>query len=98
MKCKAGERAKIIKSIRPENHGKEVLVAEYIGCFEKGEMFQFRGMPCVAAVSDHYWWVTGDLVNMFSESPKAYIADSWLEPIRPTTKKTTEKETVDTSA
>lgn len=98
MKCKAGDRAKIIRSIRPENHGKEVYVAEYIGKFEKGEMFQFRGMPCVAVISDHYWWITGKLINMFSETPKAYIADSWLEPLRPNNETITSDESVDTSA
>jgi|TARA_B100001059_G_C17523945_1_gene422169 hypothetical protein len=39
-------------------------------------------------VTDHYWWIeaTG-LKNQFGDSPKAYIADSWLEPIRPETGK-----------
>lgn len=98
MKCKQGDQAKIIMSIRAENIGKEVRVSEYIGKFEKNEKFQFRGIPCVAAVSDHYWWVSGNLQTAFGDTPKAYIADSWLEPLRPNKKSQKEKETIDTSA
>jgi hypothetical protein len=94
MKCKHGDQAKIIMSIRAENIGKEVRVSEYIGKFEKGETFQFRGIPCVAAVGDHYWWILGNLTTAFGDTPKAYIADSWLEPLRPTQLSEKEKETV----
>lgn len=85
MKCEQGDIAKIIMSIRPSNIGKTVLVEEYIGKFTEGESFQFRGIECKAAVSDHYWWISTEygLTNMYGDTPKAYIADSWLEPIRP---------------
>jgi hypothetical protein len=92
MKCEKGDLAKIIYSIRPSNLGKTVLVDEYIGKFEQGEMFEFRGVPCKAQVTDHYWWISTEygLQNMLGDTPKAYIPDTWLEPIRP--EKTVEKE------
>ena len=84
MKCKKGDAAKIIYSVRPENVGRIVRVSEYIGKFKQGEIFSFRGVPCTAVVNDHYWWIEGeDLSSGFGPAPKAYIADTWLEPIRP---------------
>jgi hypothetical protein len=84
MKCKQGDVARIIHSIRPENIGRIVKVVEYIGKYEAKEQWQFRGMPCRALVHDHYWWIQGDdIASGFGPSPKAYIADTWLEPIRP---------------
>jgi hypothetical protein len=84
MKCKQGDIARIIYSVRPENIGRIVKVVEYIGKFEAKEQWQFRGMPCQAPVHDHYWWIEADdLSSGFGPSPKAYIADTWLEPIRP---------------
>jgi hypothetical protein len=84
MKCSHGDLAIILFSIRPENIGRIVRVKEYIGQFDEGETFQFRGMPCRCAVSDHYWWIgADDITIMYGPAPKAYIADSWLEPIRP---------------
>lgn len=93
MKCEAGDLAKIIYSIRPENLGKTVLVETYIGYYQKGSTFDFRGIACMAPVTDHYWWISADfgLKNSLGDTPKAYIADSWLEPIRPTTNSNTEK-------
>ena len=84
MKCKAGDIAQIIYSVRPENVGRIVKVSEYIGKFTEREQFQFRGMPCQAPVHDHFWWIEAeDLSSGFGPAPKAYIADTWLEPIRP---------------
>lgn len=84
MKCKQGDRAVIIFSIRQENIGRVVKVKEYIGKFQEGEEFQFRGMPCKCAITDHYWWIEAeDLSTGLGVSPQAYIADTWLEPIRP---------------
>jgi hypothetical protein len=85
MKCEKGDIAKIIFSIRPSNLGKMVFVEEYIGHFQQGETFDFRGIECKAPVSDHYWWISTEygLKNMMGDTPKAYIADTWLEPIRP---------------
>jgi hypothetical protein len=84
MKCKQGDVARIIYSVRPENIGRIVKVVEYIGKFEAREQWQFRGLPCQAPVHDHYWWIEAeDLASYYGPSPKAYIADTWLEPIRP---------------
>lgn len=84
MKCKQGDYARIIHSIRPENIGRVVKVVEYIGKFQQGETFEFRNMTCKCAVTDHHWWIEGDDITIkFGPSPKAYIADTWLEPIRP---------------
>jgi len=97
LKCEQGDLAKIIFSIRPENIGKIVHVDEYIGKFQPGEQFQFRGMPCQCAVHDHYWWITAPagLSNLYGNTPQAYIPDTWLEPIRPEMDKETTEEKVD---
>ena len=92
MKCKQGDTDVIIYSLRQENIGRIVRVAEYIGKFEQGDDFEFRGMPCRALVHDHYWWIEAeDLSIGFGPSPRAYIADSWLEPIRPKEKDASEE-------
>jgi len=85
MKCEQGDIAKIIMSLRPSNIGKTVLVEEYIGQFKEGESFQFRGIECKAIINDHFWWIGSEfgITNMYGDTPKAYIPDSWLEPIRP---------------
>lgn len=95
MKCEKGDLAKIIHSLRPTNIGKTVSVEEYIGHFQQGEEFQFRGIVCKALVTDHYWWIATDhgLTNMLGDTPKAYIPDTWLEPIRP--EKAVQKEKAD---
>jgi hypothetical protein len=92
MKCEKGDLAKIIMSLRPSNIGKTVLVEEYIGYLQQGDEFNFRGVSCKAMITDHYWWIATDygLQNMLGDTPKAYIPDSWLDPIRP--EKTVEKE------
>ena len=87
MKCEQGDKAIIIFSIRPENIGRIVNVKEYIGKFQKGEKFQFRGMSCQCIINDHYWWIEADDLSIgLGPSPVAYIADSWLEPIFPNKK------------
>jgi hypothetical protein len=92
MKCEKGDVAKIIMSLRPDNIGKTVFVEEYIGHLQQGEEFQFRGVLCKAMISDHYWWIVADygLQNMLGDAPKAYIPDTWLEPLRPEQQKETE--------
>lgn len=96
MKCKQGDVARIIFSLRQENIGRIVKAVEYIGHFQEGEEFQFRGMPCKCAITDHYWWIEGnDIAIGFGPSPRAYIPDNWLEPIRPEKEFQTEKETID---
>jgi hypothetical protein len=99
MKCKTGDLARVIFSIRPENIGRIVKVKEYIGKFDQGEQFQFRGMPCMCAVSDHYWWIeASDLTIGIGMSPQAYIPDTWLEPIRPEDETILDKVEVDIAA
>lgn len=85
MKCEKGDIAKIIYSVRPSNLGKTVLVESYIGHFTQGDEFDFRGVVCKAQVTDHFWWIATEygLQNMLGDTPKAYIPDTWLEPIRP---------------
>ena len=96
MKCEKGDLAKIIMSLRPENIGKTVIVDTYIGHFTQGEMFDFRGIPCKAQITDNYWWVASDaLTNSYGDTPKAYIPDTWLEPLRPN--KLTQEQTEDIS-
>lgn len=88
MNCKEGDKAYIVFSIRPENVGRVVSVAEYIGKFAEGEDFEFRGMSCRALVPDHYWWIEADDLSIaLGPSPRAYIADSWLRPIKPPSEK-----------
>lgn len=100
MKCEKGDMAKIIMSVRPTNIGKTVLVAEYIGHFKQGEDFDFRGISCTALITDHYWWIESEfgLKNQLGETPRAYIPDTWLEPIRPEKMVEHTKEEVDISA
>jgi hypothetical protein len=95
MKCEQGDLAKVIMSLRPQNIGKTVLVENYIGRFEAGEEFDFRGIRCKALITDHYWWISTEygLQNMLGDTPKAYIPDTWLDPIRP--EKEIQKEKVD---
>lgn len=85
MKCEKGDVAKILISIRPQNIGKVVLVEDYIGHFKQGDTFDFRGIVCKAQITDHYWWIATEhgLQNMLGDTPKAYIPDTWLEPLRP---------------
>jgi hypothetical protein len=83
MNCKQGDLAVIVFSLRPKNVGRYVIVAEYIGKFEQGEDFEFRSMTCRAPVHDHYWWIEGDDLSIgLGPSPRAYIADSWLRPVK----------------
>jgi hypothetical protein len=83
MKCKQGDFAHIIYSINPANVGRVVKVVEYIGKFEANEQFQAYGMTSTCLVHDHYWWVEADdLTISLGPSPRAYIADTWLEPIK----------------
>ena len=100
MKCEKGDIAKIIMSLRPQNIGKTVLVENYIGHFKQGEEFDFRGIVCTAQITDHYWWISTDygLQNMLGDTPKAYIPDTWLEPIRPDKLVEKEKEIVELDA
>lgn len=88
MKCKQGDLAVIKFSVNQENIGRIVKVVEYIGKFNQGEQFQYRGIIAQALVTDHQWWIEADDLNIqLGPSPRAYIADTWLEPIKPEGKK-----------
>jgi|TARA_B110000908_G_C10007012_1_gene336777 hypothetical protein len=92
MKCKQGDLAQIKYSVRPENIGRVVKVVEYIGKHQAGDQFEFRTLPCLCPVTDHYWWIEADdLSSLFGPSPRAYIADTWLEPLKNPNSKTKEK-------
>jgi hypothetical protein len=93
MNVSEGDKAVIVFSVRPENVGRIVHVAEYIGKFKEGEQFEYRSMPCQALVNDHYWWIEADDLSIgFGPSPRAYIADSWLRKIVPPKEKLSKKE------
>ena len=82
MNVSEGDKAVIVFSVNPKNVGRIVHVAQYIGRFGQKEQFDFRGMPCEAPVTDHYWWIEADDIEiMLGPSPRAYIADSWLRKI-----------------
>ena len=84
MNVEEGDKAVIVFSINPKNVGRIVNVSEYIGKFKEGEQFEAYGMTSACAVHDHYWWIEAeDLASGLGPSPKAYIPDTWLEPIRP---------------
>ena len=92
MNVEEGDKAVIVFSINPSNVGRIVNVAEYIGKFSEREKFQFNGVPCMAAVTDHYWWIEAEDLNIqLGPSPKAYIADSWLRKIVPPKEKVSTK-------
>jgi hypothetical protein len=93
MNVNEGDRAVIVFSLNPKNIGRFVSVSKYIGKFKKGDQWEFRGLPCQALVTDHYWWIEAeDLEIQFGPSPRAYIADSWLRKILPPDEKLSEKE------
>jgi hypothetical protein len=100
MKCEKGDLAKVLFAIREQNIGKIVVVDQYIGHFKQGEQFTFNEHQFTMPVTDHYWWIAADfgLKSLFGDTPKAYIADSWLEPIRPDKLKASEKELLDLDA
>ena len=99
MNCKQGDKAVIVFSMNPQNVGRIVHVAEYIGKFSEREQFQMNGMICQAMVTDHHWWIEADdLTIQLGPSPRAYIADSWLRPIRPEKEDISVKEEVDITA
>jgi hypothetical protein len=94
MKCKEGDIAHIIFSVNPKNVGRVVKVAEYIGKFKAGETFEAFGMTSSCLVHDHYWWIEGDDIDIqLGPSPRAYIADSWLQPIKPPKEKLSQEQT-----
>ena len=96
MKCRPGDFARIIHSVNPSNIGRVVKVVEYIGKFKQGEEFEAYGMTCACVVHDHFWWIEGNDIDIqLGPSPKAYIADTWLEPIIPEKEFTRSKEEID---
>ena len=87
-----GDKAVIVFSINTKNIGRIVNVAEYIGKFKEGEQFEAYGMKSQCLVTDHYWWIEAEDLNIqLGPSPKAYIADSWLRKLVDPNKKVTTK-------
>ena len=85
MKCKANDLAYIIEAIRPANKGLVVLVKEYLGYYLKGDIIEVNKEHFQAIISDNFWVVEnayGEIETQFGNSKMAYIADSWLEPIK----------------
>ena len=96
MNCEQGDKAVIVFSLNKANIGRIVHVAEYIGKFSEREQFQIHGQLCQALVTDHHWWIEAeDLSIGLGPSPRAYIADSWLRPIRPEQEDISVKEEID---
>jgi len=84
MNVGEGDKAVIVFSVNPGNVGRIVDVSEYIGKFKEGEAFDAYGMTCTCLVTDHFWWIKAEDINIqLGPSPQAYIADSWLRKIIP---------------
>ena len=91
MNVGEGDKAVIVFSINPGNVGRIVDVSEYIGKFKEGETFEAYGMTCTCLVTDHFWWIKAEDINIqLGPSPQAYIADSWLRKIIPPKEKLTD--------
>lgn len=84
-RCKQGQMAWIIKSLMPENIGKQVSIVGYIGYFEAEQSFEYNGMTIRVPVTSHYWWVTcpSGLSTPVGETSKGVGPDIWLQPIDP---------------
>lgn len=92
MNVGEGDKAVIVFSVNPSNVGRIVNVSEYIGKFKEGEEFDAYGMTCTCLVTDHFWWIKAeDLDIQIGPSPQAYIADSWLRKIHPPKQKIADK-------
>jgi len=88
MKCKVNDMAIIIKSTITANLMKIVEVKEYIGRFEKDEVFKYRDNELRAPDTGDYWWIETPvggtpLETFLGETRRAYCLDAWLQPIRP---------------
>ena len=93
MNVSEGDRAVIVFSVNRKNVGRIVNVAPYIGRFAQKEQLDFPGMPCEAPVTDHYWWIEADDIEIaIGPSPRAYIADSWLRKLVDPDKKVSTKQ------
>ena len=91
MNVGEGDKAVIVFSVNPGNVGRIVDVSEYIGKFKEGETFEAYGMTCTCLVTDHFWWIKAEDINIqLGPSPQAYIADSWLRKIIPPKEKLTD--------
>lgn len=84
MRCKQGDLAFINKALRPENIGRVVNCAKYLGYFIEGEVIVDQVL--LAHTTDHWWFVTSDsksIETQFGKSDYAYLPDTWLTPIKP---------------
>ena len=85
MRCKKGDLAIIIKSMRPANLYKVVEVVELIGLKQQHEIFEWRGIVCAAPVTDHIWGIRSagtPFETGSGSSPIAYGPDTWLRPLK----------------
>lgn len=81
MKCKQGQLAFIIKSIRPENIGRIVTCSKYIGHYSRGDVVSVNGEQWTAFDTDDYWLIEGNIETQYGPSKIAYTMDSWLKPL-----------------
>lgn len=81
MRCKQGQLAFIIKSIRPENIGRVVTCVKHIGYYSQGDTVTISGENWVAFDTDDHWLIEGNIETQYGPSKVAYIMDSWLKPL-----------------
>ena len=84
MRCKQGELAFINKALRPENVGRVVTTAKYMGYFIAGEIIIDQVL--LAHTTDHWWMIeseSGSIQTEFGPTTLAYSPDTWLTPIKP---------------
>jgi hypothetical protein len=85
LKCKVGDLAYIIESIRPANKGLAVEVKEYLGYYLKDDIVEINKEHYKTIISDNYWIIEnsyGEIETQFGKSKMAFCPDSWLEPIK----------------
>lgn len=83
-RCKKGDLAFITKSIRTTNIGLIVSVDDYVGYFQRGEMYSYGGLPMVAYDTGHVWKITSPTKSIETIDGKSFFAlnlDQWLTPI-----------------
>lgn len=84
MNCKSGDLAIIKRAVRMSNVGKIVKVLHSLGQINAGSEFVWNSEIWYAPVTDQYWVIEHQSIDtIFGPSREAYIADSWLTPIKP---------------
>ena len=82
-RCKQNKMAWVKYANIQRNIGRMVTTSVYVGYFNAGDTFEYNGISGPIAVTDHWWWVDcpGGLETLIGETSRAFMADSWLEPI-----------------